>query len=237
MVTFKLRNKATSHSAEWVRRQITDRYVIQKQIDNYRSRAAYKLIELDDKYFIFKKNQTIVELGCYPGGWAQVALDRALCGASSSRVIGIDKIQIDPIPNYTFIKGDINDEITQSKLLATLDNAKADVVLSDLAPNCTGIKHDDHLNSAELCLQAGSLMERIIAVGGCFVVKIFMGSQLDNYKTYLRSLFSSVNSAKPKACRAESKEMYFVCRDFMGMRDIRGDVQTQGSFYPKEGRL
>ncbi|EAN31703.2 FtsJ-like methyltransferase family protein [Theileria parva strain Muguga] len=233
----RLVNIASTHSSEWVRRQISDRYLIQKHIDNYRSRSAYKLIELDDKYFIFRKNQTVVELGCYPGGWAQVALERTLTGASSSRVIGIDKTQIDPIPNYDFIKGEINDQETHNKLLTLLDGVKADVVLSDLAPNCTGIKMDDHLNSAELCLQATSLMEKVITVGGTFVVKIFMGGQLDRYKTYLRSLFSEVRSSKPKACRSESKEMYFVCKKFIGARNIRGDVQTEGSYYPKEGFL
>nr|PVC49480.1 ribosomal RNA methyltransferase [Theileria orientalis] len=233
----RVANIVSNHSSEWVRRQITDRYLVQKQIDNYRSRSAYKLMELDDKYFIFRKNQTVVELGCFPGGWAQVTLDRTLASASSSRVIGIDKVQIDPIPNYTFIKGEINDEETQNKLIQTLDGVRADVVLSDLAPNCTGVKKDDHLNSAELCLQAASLMERVIAVGGTFVVKIFMGGQLDRYKTYLRSMFTAVSSAKPKACRSESKEMYLVCKNFKGARSIRSDVQTEGSYYPKEGFL
>lgn len=237
MRAFRVRNTATTHSAAWIRRQITDRYTLQAQLDNYRSRAAYKLLELDDRYLIFRKNQVVVELGCYPGGWSQVCLKRTLAGASSSRIIGVDRLQMDPIPNFTFIKGNVNDESTHAHLLSALSGMKADVVLSDLAPACTGIKQDDHLNSTELCMQAASLMEKVIAVGGAFVVKIFMGGQLCNYKTYLQSLFQSVHAAKPKACRSESKEMYFVCKGFIGARNISGDVQTRGSFYPREGRL
>ncbi|KAK1442641.1 ribosomal RNA large subunit methyltransferase E like protein [Babesia gibsoni] len=237
MRAFRVRNSATTHSAEWIRRQITDRYTLQAQVDNYRSRAAYKLLELDDRYLLFRKNQIVVELGSYPGGWSQVCLARTLAGASSSRVIGIDRMQMDPMPNLTFIKGNINDESTHAHILSALNGSKADVVLSDLAPPCTGIKQDDHLNSTELCMQAASLMEKIIAVGGSFVVKIFMGGQLGNYKTYLQSQFKTVHSAKPKACRSESKEMYFVCKGFKGARDLSGDVQTSGSYYPKEGRL
>ncbi|GIX64636.1 ribosomal RNA methyltransferase FtsJ family protein [Babesia caballi] len=237
MRAFRVRNTATTHSAAWIRRQITDRYTLQAQVDNYRSRAAYKLQELDDRFLLFRKNQVVVELGSYPGGWSQVCLERTLAGASESRVIGVDRLHMDPMPNFTFIKGDINDETTHAHLLSALGGAKADVVLSDLAPSCTGVKQDDHLNSTELCMQAAALMERLIAVGGAFVVKIFMGGQLANYRTYLQSQFRAVHSAKPRACRSESKEMYFVCKGFIGPRDLRGDVQTRGSFYPKEGRL
>ncbi|CDR95056.1 ribosomal RNA large subunit methyltransferase J protein, putative [Babesia bigemina] len=237
MRAFRVRNPATTHSAEWIRRQITDRYTLQAQVDNYRSRAAYKLQELDDRFLLLRKSQVVVELGCYPGGWSQVCLERTLAGASDARVIGVDRLQMDPMPNFTFIKGDITDETTHAHLLSAMGGAKADVVLSDLAPACTGVKQDDHLNSTELCMQAAQLMERLIAVGGAFVVKIFMGGQLTNYRTYLQSQFKTVHSAKPKACRSESKEMYFVCKGFLGARNLRSDVQTRGSFYPKEGRL
>ncbi|EDO06174.1 ribosomal RNA large subunit FtsJ-like methyltransferase family protein [Babesia bovis T2Bo] len=237
MRAFKVRNPATTHSAEWIRRQITDHYTKKAQVDQYRSRAAYKLQELDDRYLLFRKNQIIVELGCYPGGWAQVCLERSLTGASNSKVIGIDRLHMDHIANYDFIKGDINDQSTQAQLFSALQGAKADLVLSDLAPSCTGIKQDDHLNSTELCMQAAALMERIIAVNGSFVVKIFMGGQLNNYRTYLQSQFNTVHSAKPQASRSESREMYFVCKGFLGTRNIAGDVQIRGSYYPKEGRL
>ncbi|GFE54537.1 ribosomal protein RNA methyltransferase () family protein [Babesia ovis] len=237
MRAFKVRNPATTHSAEWIRRQITDRYTRQAQVDNYRSRAAYKLQQLDDRFLLFRKNQVVVELGCYPGGWSQVCLERTLAGASSSTVVGIDRLQMDPLSNFTFIKGDINDESVHAHLLSSLGGSKADVVLSDLAPACTGIKQDDHLNSTELCMQAASVMERVIAVGGSFVVKIFMGGQLGNYRTYLQSQFKTVHSAKPQASRSDSREMYFVCKGFLGPRNISGDVQIRGSFYHKEGRL
>ncbi|KAL8447866.1 hypothetical protein Emed_004161 [Eimeria media] len=213
---------------------------------DYRSRSAFKLEQLDDEFLFLRKDRVVLDLGCYPGGWSQVAARRCLVGeelsdgtnetsASTSRVIGVDIAQMDPLPLVQFIQGRVGDASTLRAVLQELRDQKADVVLSDMAPSCTGIRHEDHFNSMELCLYAADLMEQTLCVGGTFVVKVFMGSELANYKTYLKSRFELVRSAKPRACRQESREMYFVCIGFKGRDKISEEVQIKGSFSAREG--
>ncbi|KAF8821540.1 ribosomal Rna methyltransferase (FtsJ) family protein [Cardiosporidium cionae] len=230
-------NNASAHSARWIQRQLNDRYVMKAQMENYRSRAAYKLIQLDDRYLFLRKNQCVVDLGCYPGGWSQVALNRCLVGApdSTSRVIGVDKHRMDELPNHSFILGNIGSSEILASLQQSLTEAKVDVVLSDLAPACTGLKQDDHLLSTELSLQAAELSEEILRLGGWLILKVFMGGQLSNLKIYLQSRFERVRSAKPKACRAESPEIYLVCEKFIGRTSIASEVQIKGGFTTREG--
>ncbi|KAL8453836.1 hypothetical protein Emag_001644 [Eimeria magna] len=172
-------------------------------------RSALKLEQLDDEFLFLRKDRVVLDLGCYPGGWSQVAVRRCLVGvepstaanepsASLSRVIGVDIAQMDPLPLVHFIQGRVGDASTLRAVLQELRDQKADVVLSDMAPSCTGIRHEDHYNSMELCLYAADLMEQTLCVGGTFVVKIFMGSEVANYKTYLKSRFELVRSAKPR---------------------------------------
>lgn len=226
-----------SKSNAWIQRHIKDRYVIRAQQDLYRSRAAYKLKQMDDKFSFFKKNQTVVDLGCFSGGWSQVALERTHASSSSSTVIGVDLVQTDPLENFTFIKGDVEEPATIAKVLTVLGEKKADVVISDLAPKMIGIKGDDHLSSVELCLSAGTFMERVLKIGGWFVVKIFYGANLAKFRLYLDSRFQKVRSVKPPASRKESREMYIVCRHFIGRADIAEEVPLRGGqgFSPKEG--
>ncbi|PHJ25643.1 ribosomal rna large subunit methyltransferase [Cystoisospora suis] len=248
----RVRNKKSSHTSEWIKRQITDRYVLKAQECNFRSRAAFKLEQLDDAYLFFRKNQIVVDLGAYPGGWSQVALDRIRAGGGQGKVIAVDPVAMDPLPNHTFIQGSVGQASTLHALLEELGERKADVVLSDMAPACIGVKQDDHLNSAELCLHASDLMEQILKLGGVFVTKMFMGSETNNFKVYLRSRFKKVSSAKPRydttsrlsslsqksrACRPESREMYFVCQGFVGRERISEEVQVKGAFSAKEGYL
>ncbi|CDJ32325.1 ribosomal RNA methyltransferase, putative [Eimeria mitis] len=216
---------------------------------DYRSRSAFKLKQLDDEYLFLRKDRVVLDLGCYPGGWCQVAAKRCLVAGyespdqpnggastpSTSRVIGVDVAQMDPLPNVQFIQGRVGDAKTLHAVLQALGDRKADVVLSDMAPACTGIRHDDHFNSVELCLYAADLMEQVLCLGGTFVVKIFMGSETGNYKTYLKSRFTRVSSAKPRACRQESREMYFVCMGFKGRDKMSQEVQIKGSFSAREG--
>ncbi|CDJ58394.1 ribosomal RNA large subunit methyltransferase J, putative [Eimeria maxima] len=244
-----IRNHRSQHSSEWIRRHITDPYVQRAQECDYRSRSAFKLKQLDDEYLFLRKDRVVLDLGCYPGGWCQVAAKRCLVpgheptdqpngGASTpstSRVIGVDVAQMDPLSNVQFIRGRVGDAKTLHAVLQALGDRKADVVLSDMAPACTGIRHDDHYNSVELCLYAADLMEQVLCLGGTFVVKIFMGSETGNYKTYLKSRFSRVTSAKPRACRQESREMYFVCTGFKGRDKMSTEVQIKGSFSAREG--
>ncbi|PFH33871.1 ribosomal RNA methyltransferase (FtsJ) family protein [Besnoitia besnoiti] len=233
----RIRNKNSSHTSEWIKRQITDRYVLRAQERNLRSRAAFKLEQLDDEFMFFRKNQIVIDLGAYPGGWSQVALDRIRAGGGDGRVIAVDPVAMDPLPHHTFIQSSVGQAGTLQALLEELGEAKADVVLSDMAPSCIGVKQDDHLNSAELCLYASDLMEQVLKLGGTFVTKIFMGSETNNFKVYLRTRFKKVSSAKPKACRSESREMYFVCQHFLGRERLAEEVQLKGCFTGKEGYL
>ncbi|CDJ50122.1 ribosomal RNA large subunit methyltransferase J, putative [Eimeria brunetti] len=244
-----IRNHRSQHSSEWIRRHISDPYIQRAQECEYRSRSAFKLKQLDDEYLFLRKDRVVLDLGCYPGGWCQIAAKRCLLqghevndqpggGAampSTSRIIGVDVVKMDPIENVQFIQGRVGDAKTVHAVLQALGDRKADVVLSDMAPSCTGIRHDDHFNSVELCLYAADLMEQVLCLGGTFVVKIFMGSELGNYKTYLKSRFNRVASAKPRACRPESREMYFVCTGFKGRDKMSHEVQIKGSFSAKEG--
>ncbi|KFH01020.1 ribosomal RNA methyltransferase (FtsJ) family protein [Toxoplasma gondii MAS] len=233
----RIRNKNSSHTSEWIKRQITDRYVLRAQERNLRSRAAFKLEQLDDDFLFFRKNQVVVDLGAYPGGWSQVALDRIRAGGGEGRVIAVDPVAMDPLPHHTFIQGSVGQAGTLQALLEELGESKADVVLSDMAPACIGVKQDDHLNCAELCLFASDLMEQVLKLGGTFVTKMFMGSETNNFKVYLRTRFKKVSSAKPRACRQESREMYFVCQHFVGRDRLAEEVQLKGCFTGKEGFL
>lgn len=244
-----IRNRRSKHSSEWIKRHITDRYVQLAQECDYRSRSAFKLEQLDDEYLFLRKDKVVLDLGCYPGGWCQVASKRCLAGqgpfgpgtglpkSSTARVVGVDIAQMDPIPFVQFVQGRVGEAATLHAVLKELGDRKADVVLSDMAPACTGVRHDDHFNSVELCLYAADLMEQVLCLGGTFVVKVFMGSETGNYKAYLRSRFEVVHSAKPRACRQESREMYFVCMGFKGRDKISEEVQIKGSFSTREGYL
>ncbi|CRH02344.1 ribosomal RNA methyltransferase, putative [Plasmodium relictum] len=229
----KVFNKKSNHSSKWIQRQITDRYVLKAKNENYRSRAAYKLIELDNKYLFLKKNKVILDIGCYPGSWCQVILERTK--NYSNEIIAIDKKIMDPLPNVHFIKGEIGKDNIDNKLKELLQGRKIDIILSDAAVACIGNKIDDHLNSCELTLSITNFMEKYINIGGIYIVKMYLGSQTDNLKTYLKTIFQFVNTAKPKASRSESREIYLVCRNFQGRKKISEDIQIKGAFSLKEG--
>ncbi|SPJ11818.1 ribosomal RNA methyltransferase, putative [Plasmodium sp. DRC-Itaito] len=250
----KVFNKKSSHTSRWIQRQISDRYVLRAKNDNYRSRAAYKLIELDNKYLFLKKNKIILDIGCYPGSWCQVILERTK--NYGNKIIGIDKKIMDPISSVYFIQGEIgkdnidnknninninyidnnnNKNSVDYKLREILQDKKIDVILSDAAIPCIGNKIDDHLNSCELTLSITHFMEQYINIGGTYIVKMYLGSQTNNLKTYLKSIFQFVHTAKPKASRNESREIYLVCTNFMGRKKITEDIQIKGSFSSKEG--
>ncbi|SBS93435.1 ribosomal RNA methyltransferase, putative [Plasmodium ovale curtisi] len=229
----KIYNKKSSHSSKWIQRQITDRYVLKAKNENYRSRAAFKLIELDNKYLFLKKNKTILDIGSYPGSWCQVILERTKNYANE--IIAIDKKIMDPLPNVHFIKAEIGKDNVDDQLREVLKDKKIDIILSDAAVACIGNKIDDHLNSCELTLSITNFMEQYINIGGVYIVKMYLGSQTNNLKTYLKTIFQYVNTAKPKASRSESREIYLVCRNFTGRKKISEDIQIKGAFSSKEG--
>ncbi len=218
---------ATS-SKQWIQRQIADKYVRKAQELNYRSRAAFKLIQIDDKFSILRPSSTVVDLGCFSGGWSQVALGRCPEGV----VIGVDKNMMDALPDHVLIQGDITDDQVRAALKTRLEGKLADVVMSDMAPAVSGNKLDDHDNSIELSLSVLDLIEDVLVPGGWFVIKSFYGPRSSDFVLVLKSKFKLVRTFKPKASRSESPEIYYVCARFKGNngKSIANEVPIDGGF-------
>lgn len=225
---FRFRRCLLINPREWIDRQIHDRYCRLAREHDYRSRAAFKLKQMDDRFSFLHRGYIVLDLGCFNGGWSQVAMERCIGG----HVIGIDKIKMDPLPgnNNTFIQGDICDnqllDETLKVVAQTVNRTTVDVVLSDMAPSITGHKIDDHVNSIELCLSASDFMERTLTKGGWFIIKSFYGPETSKFKTYLNSRFESVRTCKPNASRAGSREVYYVCENFIGREEAHKEVRT-----------
>jgi len=199
--------RSTSQQA-WLRRQLNDPYVAAARAQGYRSRAAFKLIELDDRYHVIAKGARVVDLGAAPGGWTQVAIQR---GAAS--VVGVDLLPIDAIAGATLLTGDFNDEDMPARL-AELLGGKADLVLSDMAPNTSGHAPTDHLRIMALAELALEFATQILVPGGGFVTKLFQGGSEKTMLTTLRQRFEKVRHAKPPASRKDSSELYVVATGF-----------------------
>jgi len=209
--------KKRGHEPSWVHRHVTDMWVKRAQADMFRSRSAYKLMQLDDKAKFLRKRQIVVDLGCYPGGWSQVVSNRspaAASGGKGCKVISVDRLQMDPLPFITFIKGDVGDPATVKRVLEEMGEEQAGVVLSDMAPKMIGSQADDHLASADTARLAQSLAEQILKPGGTFVVKLFRGPELLKIEADLKTKFQKVRAVKPKASRLESPEIFLVCSQF-----------------------
>jgi len=199
--------RSTSQQA-WLRRQLNDPYVAAARAQGYRSRAAFKLIELDDRYHVIAKGARVVDLGAAPGGWTQVAIQR---GAAS--VVGVDLLPIDAIAGATLLTGDFNDEDMPARL-AELLGGKADLVLSDMAPNTSGHAPTDHLRIMALAELALEFATQILVPGGGFVTKLFQGGSEKTMLTTLKQRFEKVRHAKPPASRKDSSELYVVATGF-----------------------
>ena len=195
-------------SKEWLRRHVTDRYVRLAKEQGYRSRAAFKLLELDEREKFLKRGAVVVDLGAAPGGWAQVA---AKAVAPAGRVFAVDLLQIAPISGVTILKGDFR----QAALLEALKGAPADVVLSDLSPNLSGIANVDQFRSLELALAAIEFCGKALKPEGVFVVKAFQGEAFDELLAALKDGFKKVRVVKPSASRGESAETYVVARGLL----------------------
>jgi 23S rRNA (uridine2552-2'-O)-methyltransferase len=191
---------AKSSSKQWLRRHVTDHYVKQARKQGYRSRAAFKLLELDEKESILKPGQAVLDLGAAPGGWSQVAADKVKPGG---RVIAIDLVQMAPIPGVTVQQGDF-------RRLAF--DGQADVILSDLSPNLSGIRNVDQARSLELLLAAIEACRKLLKPAGVFVTKAFHGEAFEEALAELERAFGKVKVVKPAASRGESRETYFVAR-------------------------
>ncbi len=201
-------------STRWLQRQLNDPYVQQAKIDGYRSRAAYKLLEIDEKFKIFKKGQAVVDLGAAPGGWSQVAAEKIALGkAWGGRLLAIDLLDMRPIEGATIIKHDFL-KITEDQISGWINQQKVDVVLSDMAASASGHTHTDHLLIMQLCEDAYFFAKEHLREGGVFIAKILQGGTENELLKLLKTSFKKVKHFKPKSSRSESAEMYVVCQDF-----------------------
>lgn len=179
----------------------------------YRSRAAYKLKQLNDSYRILKKGYRVVDIGCAPGGWVQVATHEV---GQSGRVVGIDLKPVDPVPDATILQGSIDDPVAVAKIIEAMGGQRADVVLSDLAPNVSGMWQVDHARQIDLTRSALSLARQVLREGGSAVFKVFEGEFLKELKGEVTASFGKVFVSKPTASRQESSELYLACLNFAG---------------------
>jgi 23S rRNA (uridine2552-2'-O)-methyltransferase len=203
----------TKSSSEWLRRHVNDPYVKQAQLDGYRSRSAYKLIELNEKDRLIKPGMRILDLGSAPGGWSQVA--GKLVGRKG-RVLATDILPMDPIDNVDFVQGDFNDDAVVAQLLEWLEGGKFDLVISDIAPNLSGIDSADQAGSMYFLELALDTVRKTLKTGATFAAKMFQGSGSDEYVKELRKSFEKVLIRKPAASRAQSREVYIVAKGFKG---------------------
>ena len=196
-------------SQRWLARQLNDPYVAAARQQGWRSRAAFKLIELDERFHLIRRGARVVDLGAAPGGWTQVAVKRG------ARVVAVDLLAMDPVSGAVVLQGDFADEAVQERLAAEL-GGKVDLVLSDMAPNTTGHAATDHVRIVALAEAALEFAMEVLAEGGTFVAKVFQGGAEREMLERLKRHFASVRHAKPPASRKESSELYVVAMGFKG---------------------
>ena len=199
--------KKNKISKNWINRQKRDIYVRQSKVDGYRARSAYKLIEIDKKFKIFKNGMFILDIGAAPGSWSQYASKTIKNG----KIISIDLKEISPIDNGIHIKGDFTEPDIQEKIRENLTK-EFDVVMSDMAVNTTGIKNLDSIQTGELCKEAMIFSKKVISSKGYFISKIFMGSTFNEIVALGKKIFKEVKVFKPLSSRKESKESFIICK-------------------------
>ncbi|XVN40625.1 MAG: RlmE family RNA methyltransferase [Rickettsia endosymbiont of Argas persicus] len=210
-VRVKTSKKRTVSSSNWLRRQLNDPYVAKARIEGFRSRAAYKLLEIHEKFKLFTPNMKIVDLGAAPGGWSQVAskLIRATDCNLSNKIVSIDLLEIEPIAGVEFFQKDFFEEGMKEFIIQAL-NGKADIVMSDMASNTIGHKATDHIRTLLLCEQAFEFALKILKPSGHFIAKIFRGGAENELLNKVKREFSVVKHFKPSSSRKESTEIYLV---------------------------
>src|SRR5580693_2768150 len=199
-------------SRAWLERQLSDPYVARAKRDGYRSRAAYKLIEIDDKYHVLKSGARVVDLGAAPGGWSEIAAKRV---GAKGRVLALDILEMKPIVGVEFLHLDFLDIAAPDRLKEML-GGKADVVLSDMAANTTGHRQTDHLRIMALAEAATHFAREVLGKGGSFLCKVLQGGTEANLLAELKRDFESVKHVKPPASRTDSAELYLLARGFRG---------------------
>jgi 23S rRNA (uridine2552-2'-O)-methyltransferase len=205
----------TLSSKLWLERQLNDPYVARAKREGYRSRAVYKLTEIDDKQRFLKSGARVIDLGAAPGGWSQIAAKRVGAPEGKGRVVAIDILDMDPVPGVEFLKLDFLDPSAPDILKAKL-GGKADVVLSDMAANATGHRKTDHLKIVALVEAAAEFAREVLAPGGTFLAKVLQGGTEGELLAMLKRNFTSVKHVKPAASRADSAELYMLATGFRG---------------------
>jgi len=203
-------------SRRWLERQLADPYVLAAQREGFRSRAAYKLIEIDDKYHILKPGQRVVDLGAAPGGWSQVAAKRVMSVEGRGQVVAIDIEEMEPLAGVELVHLDFMDPSAPEVLRARLRDRGADVVLSDMAAPTTGHSKTDHLRIMTLAEAAAEFAREVLSPGGTFLAKVFRGGTEGELLTALKRDFAKVRHVKPPASRPESPELYVLATGFRG---------------------
>jgi 23S rRNA (uridine2552-2'-O)-methyltransferase len=212
MARLKGEKRRTPSSRAWLERQISDPYVARAKREGFRSRAAYKLAEIDDKYRLLRPGAHVVDLGAAPGGWSEIAARRI---GGHGRVIAIDILEMKPVAGVEFLQLDFLDETAPGRLKAMLDG-KADVVLSDMAANATGHRQTDHLRIVALAEAAAHFAREVLSEGGSFLCKVLQGGTEAALLAALKRDFASVKHVKPPASRSDSAELYLLARGFRG---------------------
>ncbi len=203
--------KKSKSSRRWLDRHFNDEFVKQAQKEGYRSRAVYKLLEIQERDRLLKPGQVVVDLGAAPGGWSQVA--RKTVGAKGA-VVALDILPMEPLPEVEFIQGDFREDAVLQKLRNLLDGRAVDLVISDMAPNVSGMAAVDQPRAMYLCELALDFAREVLKPGGGLVVKVFQGEGFDQYVRDLRDAFGKVVTRKPKASRARSREVYLVATNY-----------------------
>ncbi|MEN5301750.1 MULTISPECIES: 23S rRNA (uridine(2552)-2'-O)-methyltransferase RlmE [unclassified Pseudomonas] len=201
-------------SANWLREHFNDPFVKQAQKDGYRSRASYKLLEIQEKDRLIRPGMSVIDLGAAPGGWSQVT-SRLIGG--QGRLIASDILEMDSIPDVTFIQGDFTDDAVLQQILQAVGDSHVDLVISDMAPNMSGTPEVDMPRAMFLCELALDLATRVLKPGGDFLIKIFQGEGFDMYLKDVRTKFDKVQMRKPSSSRDRSREQYLLGKGFKGV--------------------
>ncbi|MDJ0931280.1 RlmE family RNA methyltransferase [Breoghania sp.] len=205
-----------SSSTRWLQRQLNDPYVRRAKQEGYRSRAVYKLLEINEKHDFIKPGLRVVDLGAAPGGWSQVIADRVNSTDKNPHVVGIDFLDMDPIPGVIFLKKDFLDDNAPDALKTVLGGHKADLVLSDMAAPTTGYRQTDHLRTTHLFEVAVDFTREVLVPGGVFLSKVFRGGTENALLAELKKEYQSVYHIKPPSSRKESPELFVLAKGFRG---------------------
>jgi 23S rRNA (uridine2552-2'-O)-methyltransferase len=215
-VRLKTARRHTASSQRWLQRQLNDPYVAAAKREGFRSRAAYKLAEIDDKHRLLKPGARVVDLGAAPGGWSQIAAARTLAVAGNGQVVAIDVTAVEPLPGVDFVQLDFTAEGAEDRLKALLRDGGADVVLSDMAAPTIGHTSTDHVRIMALAEAAAYFACDVLAPGGAFLSKVLQGGTERELLDLLKRSFASVRHVKPPASRADSAELYVLATGFRG---------------------